>query len=345
MIILVFVADIRQLGAAAGAVKLRHRSGPPQRGLRHARDHNVTIFVHPAGICESSHVGEGTRIWAFVHVLPGAQIGRDCNVCDGVFIENDVIIGDATTIKCGVQLWDGVRLGNRVFIGPNVSFCNDAFPRSKAHPASFLQTIVEDRASIGANATILPGLRIGYGAMIGAGAVVLNDVPPRSLVVGNPGRVVGYAEATQLDCSKGEKAAITRRGARMIQFVSHPDASGRLIAIESELPPFAIKRVYCIDEVTAGIARGAARRRCHQLLVAVAGEMKVAVDDAESAYVVSLDEPQVGLYLPPMIWSMQFGHSVGAVLLVMASESHDPNDCITDYAEFRKFAQLQGACD
>ena len=69
----------------------------------------MSIFVHAAGICESNNVGEGTRIWAFAHVLPGAHIGRDCNICDNVFIENDVVIGDAVTIKSGVQLWDGVR--------------------------------------------------------------------------------------------------------------------------------------------------------------------------------------------------------------------------------------------
>ncbi|TGS74362.1 N-acetyltransferase, partial [Mesorhizobium sp. M3A.F.Ca.ET.175.01.1.1] len=99
------------------------------------------------------HVGEGTRIWAFAHVLPGAVVGSNCNICDHVFIENDVIIGDEVTIKCGVQLWDGLRLGNRVFVGPNATFTNDRFPRSKEYPETFLLTTVEDGASIGANAT------------------------------------------------------------------------------------------------------------------------------------------------------------------------------------------------
>ena len=157
----------------------------------------MSVFVHAAGICESNNVGEGTRIWAFAHVLPGAHIGRDCNICDNVFIENDVVIGDAVTIKSGVQLWDGVRLGHRVFVGPNATFTNDPFPRSKRYRDSFSKTIVEDDASVGANATILPGVRIGYQAMIGAGAVVVNDVPARSIVVGNPGRVVGYAGAIE----------------------------------------------------------------------------------------------------------------------------------------------------
>src|SRR5215217_5671644 len=114
------------------------------------------FFVHPQALCESKAIGEGTRIWAFAHVLPGARIGRDCNICDGVFVENDVVVGDAVTIKCGVQLWDGVRLGNNVFIGPNATFTNDMFPRSKVYPETFSETMIEEHASIGANATILP---------------------------------------------------------------------------------------------------------------------------------------------------------------------------------------------
>ncbi|RUW40276.1 acyltransferase, partial [Mesorhizobium sp. M8A.F.Ca.ET.021.01.1.1] len=127
------------------------------------------FFVHEQGICESPHIGQGTRIWAFAHVLPGAVIGADCNICDHVFIENDVVIGNDVTIKSGVQLWDGLRLGNRVFVGPNATFTNDRFPRSKEYPEAFLLTTVEDGASIGANATILPGIIIGRQAMIGAG--------------------------------------------------------------------------------------------------------------------------------------------------------------------------------
>ncbi len=88
------------------------------------------VFVHPQGICESSTVGPRTRVWAFAHVLPGARIGADCNICDHVFIENDVVVGDRVTIKPGVQLWDGIRLGHDVFVGPNATFTNDLFPRS-----------------------------------------------------------------------------------------------------------------------------------------------------------------------------------------------------------------------
>ena len=97
---------------------------------------------HKTALVESTSIGKGTRVWAFVNILPGAVIGSDCNICDHVFIENDVIIGDRVTIKSGVQLWDGVRLEDDVFIGPNATFTNDKFPRSKRYPEEFIETVV-----------------------------------------------------------------------------------------------------------------------------------------------------------------------------------------------------------
>lgn len=149
-------------------------------------------FKHPHALVESEHIGAGTRVWAFAHVLPGARIGSGCNVCDGVFIENDVLIGNDVTIKCGVQIWDGTTLEDGVFIGPNATFTNDGFPRSKRSDFKHLRTLVKSGASIGANATILPGLTIGSNAMVGAGAVVTKDVPDNAIVVGNPARVRGF---------------------------------------------------------------------------------------------------------------------------------------------------------
>jgi UDP-2-acetamido-3-amino-2,3-dideoxy-glucuronate N-acetyltransferase len=146
----------------------------------------VGYFVHPQGICETSEVGEGTRIWAFAHVRAGARIGADCNI-----VENDVIVGDRVTVKNGVQLWDGLRVGDDVFIGPNATFTNDPFPRSKSREWKVAVTRVEGGASIGANATILPGVTIGARAMVGAGSVVTRDVPAHSIVTGNPARMTG----------------------------------------------------------------------------------------------------------------------------------------------------------
>jgi acetyltransferase-like isoleucine patch superfamily enzyme len=148
------------------------------------------MFIHPSSDVQSKQIGEGTRVWQYVVILPGAVIGRDGNICSHCFIENKVVVGDRVTVKCGVQLWDGVTLEDDVFVGPNATFTNDLNPRSRNASATLLPTLVKKGASIGANATILPGLTIGEGAMVGAGAVVTKDVPPRTLVVGNPARIV-----------------------------------------------------------------------------------------------------------------------------------------------------------
>lgn len=151
------------------------------------------VFVHPAAEVHSGNIGANTKVWQFCVILEQASIGEDCNINSHCFIENDVVVGNRVTIKCGVQLWDGLRVEDDVFIGPNVTFTNDKFPRSKVYPESFEQTIIHKGASIGANATILCGISIGEKAMIGAGSVVTKDVPPGELWFGNPARRRGCA--------------------------------------------------------------------------------------------------------------------------------------------------------
>ena len=160
--------------------------------------------IHPLAEVQSQDIGADTRVWQFCVVLAGAKIGSDCNICSHCLIENDVIIGDRVTVKSGVQLWDGLRVADDVFIGPNVTFANDKYPRSKNYPASFPVTTIGTGASIGGGAVILPGLTIGEYAMIGAGAVVTRDVPPRAIVVGNPARVVGYGQASHEPASQAK---------------------------------------------------------------------------------------------------------------------------------------------
>lgn len=146
-------------------------------------------FVHALADCQSSHIGSGSRVWQFTVVLAQAVIGRDCNINSHCFVENDVVVGDGVTVKCGVYLWDGMRIEDRVFIGPNVTFTNDKRPRSKVYPDAFLSTVIREGASIGAGAVILPGLTIGRRAMIGAGAVVTKDVPDDAVVFGDAARM------------------------------------------------------------------------------------------------------------------------------------------------------------
>ena len=151
-------------------------------------------FIHESADVADIAIGEGTRVWQFVVILAGARIGRDCNICSHVLIEGDVQVGDRVTIKSGVQLWNGLRIADDVFVGPNVTFTNDRMPRSRQHDFDLQETIVESGASIGAGAVLLPGIRIGRGAMIGAGAVVTKNVAACSLVFGNPARLVRYLD-------------------------------------------------------------------------------------------------------------------------------------------------------
>ena len=147
-------------------------------------------MIHPLSDVKSKNIGKDTNIWQFCVVFPEAKIGDNCNICANVLIENEVTVGNNVTVKSGVQLWDGVTVEDNVFIGPNVTFTNDLFPRSKVHPKEYAKTIIKKGASIGANSTIVCGHIIGENAMIGAGSVVTHDVPDGELWYGNPARCI-----------------------------------------------------------------------------------------------------------------------------------------------------------
>lgn len=150
-------------------------------------------YIHPQALCESTQVGDGTRVWAFSHVMAGAVLGKDCNVGEQVFLESGAVVGNECTLKNGVSIWDRVTLEDRVFLGPNVVFTNDRRPRAflKRGTEGFLPTRVRTGASLGANCTVVCGVTIGEYAFVGAGTVVTKDVPPHGLVAGNPGKLIG----------------------------------------------------------------------------------------------------------------------------------------------------------
>jgi acetyltransferase-like isoleucine patch superfamily enzyme/dTDP-4-dehydrorhamnose 3,5-epimerase-like enzyme len=303
----------------------------------------TAYFVHPQALVESVNIGDGTRVWAFAHVLPGARIGRDCNICDGVFVENDVIVGDRVTVKCGVQLWDGVRLGDDVFVGPNATFTNDRFPRSKQYSTPFQQTIVGPGASIGANATLLPGISIGSEAMVGAGAVVTRDVPPRTIVVGNPARISGYVEApaasgSTTEAGKAERRALRVDGAALHELPEVRDLRGALIFGEIDLQlPFTPHRFFLIFDVPNARVRGEhAHRTLHEFLVCLRGSCSVVLDDGVNRDEVRLESPRLGLHIPPQTWRVHYKYSPDALLLVLASHPYDPGDYIRDYQTFKR---------
>lgn len=307
----------------------------------------MTAFVHPNGLCESKKIGANTRIWAFSHVLPGAVIGSDCNVCDHVFIENDVIIGNRVTIKCGVQVWDGITLEDDVFIGPNATFTNDIKPRSKQYPEKFLKTLIKKGASLGANCTILPGITIGENAMIGAGSVVTKSVPANAIIVGNPGKITGYVDSIpSLDLDKNEPKALSVTNTPVPGVTVHifpliKDLRGDLSVGEFQKEiPFLPKRYFLVMDVPTAKVRGEhAHRKCHQFLICVKGSCSVVADDGNSRTEISLDKPNIGVYLPPMIWGAQYKYSKDAVLLVFASDYYDGSDYIRDYSEFNSLVK------
>lgn len=159
------------------------------------------VFVHPHGLCESTTVGEGSRIWAFAHVLEGARVGAGCNVCDGAFIEGGAIVGDRVTVKNQVMIFDGVTIEDDVFLGPGVIFTNDLKPRARIKRSgdALLTTKISSGATLGAGVVVVCGTRVGAHAFIGAGAVVTRDVPDHAFIVGNPGHQIGWV------CECGER--------------------------------------------------------------------------------------------------------------------------------------------
>jgi UDP-2-acetamido-3-amino-2,3-dideoxy-glucuronate N-acetyltransferase len=306
------------------------------------------FFQHETAIVESPTVGAGTRIWAFVHILPGAVIGAACNICDQTFIENDVRIGDRVTIKCGVQVWDGITLEDDVFVGPNATFSNDPFPRSGQHPERYARTLVKRGASIGANATILPGLTIGAKAMVGAGAVVTRDVPPMAVVAGNPARIVGYdgagsLSAGSLSTTPAEVGVSATRvaGVTLHRLPHVHDLRGDLTFGEAANQiPFEVKRYFLVYSVASKEIRGEhAHRSLHQFLICVHGRCHVVADDGTNRQEFVLDSPTVGLHLPPMVWGIQYKYTEDAVMLVLASDKYDPGSYIRDYSEFLKLVK------
>jgi len=303
----------------------------------------MSFFIHPLADVQAKNIGDNARIWQFVVVLPEARIGVDANICSHCLVENDVIIGDRVTVKSGVQLWDGLRIGNDVFIGPNVSFTNDRFPRSRQHPDKFLETKIQNGASIGAGAVILPGITIGSKAMVAAGAVVTRSVPANAIVVGNPARITGYVDAGRnvpATTSAGQfDVGVTEtnvRGVTVHRFPRIADIRGSLTVGEFERTvPFAVKRYFTVFDVPSIETRGEhAHRECHQFLVCVRGSCAVVADDGVNRQEFMLDRPELGIYLPPMVWGIQYKYSADAVLMVFASHFYDGADYIRDYSEF-----------
>lgn len=150
--------------------------------------------VDPLARCDSDDVGAGTVIWPFAHVSEGAVVGRSCKIGEHSYLEGGSVIGDRVTVKNGALIWRGVHVGDDVFLGPRVTFTNDLRPRAhqRIPDDDLLTTTVRPGASLGASVTVVCGVTIGEHAMVGAGTLVHEDVPAHALVVGVPGRRIGW---------------------------------------------------------------------------------------------------------------------------------------------------------
>ena len=305
------------------------------------------FFVHPQGLCESVTVGDGTRVWAFAHVLPGARIGADCNICDHVFVENDVVIGDRVTVKCGVQLWDGLRVADDVFIGPNVTLLQRqvseeqgvcvARPAADAHRPRRVDRRRRRDPARPADRRARDGRRgIGrHPRRAGAGDRVGQPGADRRLRRRDPAGPGGASVVRRRRRSKRSATSVGR--VTLHRFRRVDDLRGTLSA--GEFPtqvPFVPQRYFMVFDVPSKEVRGEhAHRKCHQFLVCARGSLTVVVDDGTTSEEIVLDAPHLGLYLPPMIWAVQYKYSEDALLLVFASDPYDPADYIRDYEEFR----------
>lgn len=302
------------------------------------------IYLHPLALCESDAIGAGTHVAAFCHVAAGAKIGSNCSIHDYVYIGDGVIIGDGVTIQSGAQIRSRVIIEDGVVIGGGVNFSCAASGSNES------QTTIRDRSKIGDNASIFSGVTIGPDAVISAGTVVQRNIPAKAIAEGNPARIIGYGNtvpyADKLFESPDTRQAIrntTVRGVTLHQLHNVLDMRGNLTVGEfgSDVP-FDAKRFFLVHDVPSIESRGEhAHLRCAQFLVAVKGSLHVIADDGLRREEFLLDRPTLGLFLPPMIWGIQYRYSFDAVLLVIASERYDADDYIRDYGEFLEMANLQ----
>jgi len=285
---------------------------------------------------ETDAVGEGTKIAAFACVAAGAVVGANCSVEEQAFVDADVRLADEVTLGVGVRLLGHVRVGRGVKVAANAVL-------GRMDSGDEDQVVVGRGATIGANATVLSALVIARGAVVAPGSVVESDVPAHAVVRGSPARIVSYVDAlpepTEPEIDLSSLSEPTKTGVDGV--VLYPltyarDLRGSLSALEFEGLPFAPRRMFAVYGVPDESVRGAhAHRRCGQLLVCMSGEARCIADDgrgSRQAFVLSTSK--AGLYLPSMVWGMQYGYTRDACLVVLAELPYDPDDYIRDYEEF-----------
>ncbi len=299
-----------------------------------SRDERSHAGIAPTGL--------GTRIAPFAHIEKSATIGRDCNICAHATIGNDAALGDRVTVQPGAYVHNETQIGDDVVVGANAAI-GDPSGQEEIAQNSQVRTLIRKAAVIGPNATVLCGITVGERSRITAGSVVTRDVPPLAIVSGNPASIVGYEGISNLEEERIESRPVsvgsqpTRvSGVQLHRLPSAADMRGLLSYAEvGKHVPFDIKRFFLVYGVANQEVRGEhAHRTLHQFLICVHGRCNVVTDDGDNRQEFMLDDPTIGLHVPPMVWAVQYKHSSEAVLLVLASQPYDPGDYIRDYSEF-----------
>jgi UDP-2-acetamido-3-amino-2,3-dideoxy-glucuronate N-acetyltransferase len=298
--------------------------------------------IHDRALCDTSEVGDGTRIDAFAHVQAGARLGEHCVIGAGALIERGAVLGHRVTVASGARILGHVQLEDDVVIGPNVAFPTEAGHRVEWGDAD-LATVVRAGALIGAGALVLAGLEVGRGAVVDPGAVVVRSVPPNAVARGNPAQIEGYvstqppARLTATPSPQPEAVPMGVGAVHLHRFPEFSDFRGSLTSGEfpTELLPFVPRRWFIVYGAPSRELRGGhAHRECHQFLICVAGSLTVAVDDGLSRAEALLDRPTLGIHIPPVVWGSQFRYEPDSVLLVLASHPYSAGDYIREYEEF-----------
>jgi len=304
----------------------------------------MNYFKHSSAIVESDNIGKGTSIGPNSYLHSDVVVGKEALICENVVIEDNVAIGDRVTIKGGVIISEKITVEDDVFIGPNVVFAVGTYSGDEKSGVELSQTRVQKRASIGANATIYSGIVIGKKSMVRPGSVVTHSVPPNAIVSGNPARIEGYVstptrEVTILnELVPGNKAVqdVGISGVKIYKMPVIEDLRGNLTFYQyGDQLPFIPKRYFIVYDVPTSKVRGEhAHKKLEQILVCIKGSCSVVVDDGNKRLEIPLDNPGVGLYVPPMVWAIQYKYTGDAILMVLASQVYDPDDYIRDYDEF-----------
>lgn len=314
----------------------------------------IHFSVHPQALCETDRIGSGTRVEAFATLAEGSMVGSGVVIARGATVLRAAEIGDRVRVDVEAVVGEGVRIQSDVVVGPRAILSDLTRSPNEGASDGSGRIVIEQEARIGSNAMVLPGVQISRNAHVCAGAVVTRSVPANAIVSGNPANISGYVPLASRSDDVASNLSVAQTNLRprlqpsAVAGVSvhrspvHRDLRGSLVANEFNRDiPFEAKRAFLVFDVPLEQVRGEhAHRGCHQFISCIHGECSLVADDGRAQEEFRLDDPTIGIHIPPMVWSTQYRHTRDAVLLVHASHWYDPDDYIHDYEAF--LAQVGG---